>query len=181
MIGSDAAAAESCGRIVNLTKGGPIVMTSRILLASCLLLSCASCSHRSEEFGELTRMAYGKTDKAATHGFTEIYEHMFYPMKSSPIRICEIGIAWGGSLDVWSRYFSRATVFGIDDRSLSELRSMMQAEGVKEDFLPKQPETERIKTFVADQSNRDQLQSFINKYGGDFDILLDDGGHTMEE
>ncbi len=126
-------------------------------------------------------MAYGKTDKAETHGFTEIYEHMFYPLKSSPIRICEIGIAWGGSLDVWSRYFDRATVFGIDEYSLAELRSMMQAQGVKDDFLPKQPETERIKTFVADQSNRDQLQSFINKYGGDFDIMLDDGGHTMED
>jgi hypothetical protein len=38
----------------------------------------------------------------------------------------------------------------------------------------------RIKTFVADQANRTHLQSFIDKHGADFDIVMDDGGHTME-
>src|SRR5512135_3110876 len=96
--------------------------------ALVLLLLCVPGLLCSQHFGDLYSLARGKTDKADTHGFTEIYEHMFYPLKSSPIRICEIGIAWGGSLDVWSRYFSRATVFGIDDHSLDELRSMMRAQ-----------------------------------------------------
>jgi hypothetical protein len=37
------------------------------------------------------------------------------------------------------------------------------------------------KTFIADQSRRDQLQKFIDKFGGNFDVLLDDGGHSMDQ
>jgi len=152
----------------------------RAPLTFLLILLCASGCSRPHEIGELTTLAHGKTDKGDIHGFTEIYDHLFFPLRSSATRVCEIGIAGGGSLQVWSRYFSKATVFGIDIYSLSQLRSMLRSQGVKEDFLPDQPETPRIKTFVADQANREQLKSFIDKYGGDFDIVLDDGGHTME-
>ena len=42
-------------------------------------------------------------------------------------------------------------------------------------------DSERMKTFVADQANREQLQAFIDTYGRDFDLILDDGGHSMEQ
>ncbi|MBI4445423.1 MAG: class I SAM-dependent methyltransferase [Acidobacteria bacterium] len=145
-----------------------------------LLLASLACG-RAAEFGELTNLARGKTDKVDTHGFTEIYEHLFFALRSAPIRICEIGIAGGGSLHVWSKYFNHATVFGIDIHTLDELRSLLRQQGMTEEFLPTQPESERIKTFVADQANREQLKNFIAKYGGGFDIVLDDGGHTMEQ
>ena len=38
-----------------------------------------------------------------------------------------------------------------------------------------------IKTYIADQSKREDLQKFISRYGDNFDIILDDGGHTMEQ
>lgn len=135
----------------------------------------------SQEPDELTRLGRGKTDKADTHGFTEVYERFFSPLKSAPIRICEIGIAGGGSLDVWSRYFSRATVFGIDLYSLPQLRELLKGQTAVKDMLPEKPETERIKTFVADQTKREELMRFIDRYGGGFDIVLDDGGHSMEQ
>jgi hypothetical protein len=34
---------------------------------------------------------------------------------------------------------------------------------------------------VADQSKREQLQKAIDVSGGDIDVLLDDGGHTMQQ
>jgi hypothetical protein len=41
--------------------------------------------------------------------------------------------------------------------------------------------SDRIKTYIADQANRSQLKSFIDANGCDFDIILDDGGHSMEQ
>ena len=118
----------------------------------------------SKKYGELSLLALDKTDKAMDwHGYTEIYEHIFYPIKNSPIRICEIGVDQGGSLILWRDYFPKATVWGIDIVDTSELDS------------------KRIKTFVADQADRRQLKSFIDKSEGNFDIILDDGGHTMEQ
>lgn len=114
--------------------------------------------------GDLDRLAIGRTDKGPErHGFTEVYERFFHPLRDEPIRILEIGIDQGGSLLMWSDYFPKAQIFGID----IEDRSSM--------------ETERVFTFVADQSKREQLGAFLAKYPGPFDIVLDDGGHSMEQ
>jgi hypothetical protein len=119
---------------------------------------------KAKKHGELSLLALGKTDKAMNwHGYTEIYEHIFNPLKNSPIKICEIGIEEGGSLILWRDYFPKATIYGIDILDKSILNS------------------KRVKTFVADQANREQLKSFIDKNGDNFDIILDDGGHTMEQ
>src|SRR6266480_1505798 len=85
---------------------------TRIIFVSALLALCAGCCVRSPaEFGQLTRIGHGKTDKADNHKFTVIYEHLFAPLRRSPIRLCEIGIAGGGSLRMWSEYFSKGIVF----------------------------------------------------------------------
>jgi cephalosporin hydroxylase len=80
-----------------------------------------------------------------------------------PIRVLEIGIYNGDSLKLWNNYFRQASIFGIDIEPKSQY------------------DTDIIKTFVADQANRSQLQSFIDTHGGDFDIIIDDGGHYMEQ
>ncbi len=118
------------------------------------------------QLASLARLESGAdcTDKGALdHNFVEIYEKFFFQWKEEPIRILEIGIYGGGSLELWYKYFSKASVFGID-------------------IDPKQGmDNDRVQTFVADQSNRNQLQKFIDINGGDFDIIIDDGGHTMEQ
>jgi hypothetical protein len=52
----------------------------------------AGCKDSARQFGELRALAGDKTDKGIFgHGFTEVYERFFYPLKYEPIRICEIG------------------------------------------------------------------------------------------
>jgi len=135
-----------------------------------IIVITACCGNSTNEytsavqFGELSSLAKGKTDKAMdAHGFTEIYEHIFHPLKNKSIKILEIGIGKGGSLALWQEYFPDANIYGIDINDRSHLNSA------------------RIHTFVADQADRDQLKSFISKYGGGFDIIIDDGGHKMEQ
>jgi len=139
----------------------------------CGVLTDDLSSHkciRLGQLGEPIRLGLGgelrirDTDKLAhDHNFVEIYEKFFFQWKNDPIRILEIGIYTGGSLGLWYDYFQRASIFGID-------------------IEPKtQYENDRTKTFVADQVRRDQLKRFIDTYGGDFDIIIDDGGHAMAQ
>ena len=104
------------------------------------------------------------TDKGpGGHNYTDLYERLFFPWKDEPIRIFEIGVASGGSLKMWQAYFPQARIFGVD-------------------ILPKSEfDNERVKTLVADQANREQLQAAIDTAGSDIHILIDDGGHTMEQ
>lgn len=114
--------------------------------------------------GELGRLSMGRTDKGPDgHDYTEVYEHFFAPLKAEPIRILEIGIDRGGSLLMWRDYFPKAQIFGIDIESRSDMDS------------------DRIHTFVADQSSREQLGAFLAKFPGPYDVILDDGGHSMEQ
>ena len=104
-----------------------------------------------------------KCNRPAGHNYVEVYELFFYPIRNTAKKIAEIGIQTGSSLHLWRDYFPHATIYGIDILDQSNLDS------------------ERIKTFVGDQSKRDNLQKFITKYGSNFDFILDDGGHSMEQ
>ena len=115
------------------------------------------------KFGQLTELA-GKynTDKGMHwHGFSEAYEHFFSPGKDSVRKLFEIGVLDGASLRMFADFFPKAKIYGID---------------IESKYLFN---TDRIKTFLADQGDRKKLQEFIGKFGGDFDIILDDGGHMM--
>lgn len=114
---------------------------------------------------ELTRLANKyKTDKGTVagpgqHGFTEVY-HQFLKYKRNEVsKLFEIGVAHGSSLRMWKNYFPNAKIYGID---------------INPDYIFQE---ERIITCVADSNNEEQLESFINKYGNNFDIIIDDGGH----
>ena len=96
------------------------------------------------------------TDKCAQgHNFIETYEKLFSPLRDSMERFFEIGILNGVSHLMWREYFKNEEIFGIDINDYSE-----KSRGTG------------IETFVADQSNRDDLQAFINTYGSNFDVFI---------
>ena len=103
------------------------------------------------------------TDKGPSqHNYTELYERLFLQWQNEPIAIFEIGIADGGSLKMWQEYFSQARIFALDIEPKSQF------------------DTARVRTFIGDQANRDQLKPAIEA-AGEPHILIDDGGHTMEQ
>jgi 23S rRNA U2552 (ribose-2'-O)-methylase RlmE/FtsJ len=95
--------------------------------------------------------------------YFEIYEKYFSKYKDKPINLLEIGVNQGGSLQMWSNYFSEdSKIYGID-------------------IDPKyQYEEKNIKVFIGSQSDK----NFLNNIGqscGPFDIIIDDGGHQMDQ
>ncbi len=123
------------------------------------------CRERAAAYGDLTRLAdeYGSDKGTRGHRFTDTYELFFHPIRQDTKKVLEIGVLKGASLRTWKLYFPNAFIYGIDIEDTSSV------------------DEERIRTFVADQSDRKQLQRFIDAHGGDFDVILDDGGHTMEQ
>jgi hypothetical protein len=141
-----------------------------------LLLACAAClaacesqepvaGAETEGPPTLARLCtQHPTDKCpATHNYVEIYEMLFGPMRSKTTRVLEIGVEEGHSLRLWEAYFPAARIFGID--IVDSTRN----------------DAGRVKTLVADQGKREDLARVIAAAGGSFDIVVDDGGHRMDQ
>lgn len=130
-----------------------------------VVVTAVGCRDRSPKFGELTALAdeWGTDKGTRGHRYTGVYELFFYPIKLEARKVLEIGVLKGASLRMWKDYFPRAVIYGIDIEDTSSLNS------------------DTIKTFIADQADRKQLQAFIDAAGGDFDLVVDDGGHSMEQ
>ena len=96
--------------------------------------------------------------------YFEIYDSFFSKFRGKEITFCEIGINKGGSLQMWKNYFgNRATIIGIDINKKC-----------------KEYEEDQIYIEIGSQDDISFWNNFKLKYPK-IDILLDDGGHTMNQ
>lgn len=96
--------------------------------------------------------------------YFDIYDFWFKRYKNKPVVILEVGVFQGGSLKMWRNYFGKeAKIFAIDVNPLC-----------------KQFETDNTKIFIGSQEDRKFLQEVKNQIPS-IDILIDDGGHTMNQ
>lgn len=100
------------------------------------------------------------TDKWAL--YLDEWERLFSPYRNLAINLLEIGIQNGGSLEVWSEYFTKAgRIIGCDiDEKSSQLRYA----------------DPRITVVVGDINTEDCERSLLDLAPG-FDILIDDASH----
>lgn len=93
-----------------------------------------------------------------------VYSRHFAPFRGRPIKVLEIGIYRGGSLDMWRWYFGdQVTLVGID---------------IDEDA--KAATDPRHTVLIGDQTDADFLRRVAEEHGP-FDIVIDDGGHEMQQ
>lgn len=98
------------------------------------------------------------------HHYFDIYHNHFSRFRGKPVRILEIGVGQGGSLQMWKAYFgSKATIYGLDI-----------------DPKCRQFEEPQVKILIGDQSDREHLRR-VRSEVEPVDILIDDGGHTMTQ
>jgi hypothetical protein len=105
------------------------------------------------------------TEHFEHHSYTETYEKFFNPIKDEKIKMLEIGIADprfpGASIQMWTEFFSNLYFIGFD---------------INQDC--KSYEKNNVKISIGDQSVPEDLNRCVNEYGGDYDIIIDDGLHT---
>lgn len=93
-----------------------------------------------------------------------IYERHLAPYRGQPVRALEIGVARGGGLRMLTHFLgSKAQVVGIDIDETVRLAA-----------------GPRYRVEIGDQADPEFLKS-VSLAHGPFDIVVDDGGHTMRQ
>jgi len=83
--------------------------------------------------------------------------------RNTPVRVLEIGVHKGGSLQIWRKYFGpQATIYGVDIEE--SCRAFDDADA---------------KVRIGSQADPDFLRSVVAEMGG-LDVVVDDGSHVAE-
>ncbi|MGX5840650.1 glycoside hydrolase family 99-like domain-containing protein [Mesorhizobium sp. ArgA1] len=118
---------------------------------------------------QLLRQLYGAHDGKVSDKWSiylDEYDRMFSKYRNQPVRILEIGIQNGGSLEIWGKYFPRAEVIiGCDINEACGLLNF---------------DDKRISVVVGD-ANADETQRHILEKSGAFEIVIDDGSHKSSD
>jgi FMN phosphatase YigB (HAD superfamily) len=94
--------------------------------------------------------------------YLDFYEERFQRVRGQPIRLLEVGVQNGGSLEIWAKYFPDAeAIVGCDIDPNCGLLTF------------KDP---RIKVFVGDAAATSTAE-LIAQHSPYFDIVIDDGSH----
>jgi hypothetical protein len=98
-----------------------------------------------------------------THYF-DVYDRHLSRFRGRPITLVEIGVAGGGSVEMWKVYFGPdARIVGIDiDRECLRFAG------------------ENVEILIGDQASRGFWDSFVHSHPS-IDIVIDDGGHLPEQ
>jgi hypothetical protein len=104
------------------------------------------------------------TDKGSLgglgHNYAAVYETLFEPLRASRIKLLEIGIWDGASLESWHEYFVNAQIYGAE-------------------IAPRHDENQfvdrpRIETFIGDATDPELIPD------SDFQIIIDDADHALK-
>lgn len=63
---------------------------------------------------ELFKQKNYPTDKGTDHSYLETYDELFKPFKEAHINILELGVWKGGSIQLWTDFFTNAKIIGYD-------------------------------------------------------------------
>ena len=136
------------------------VFPKDLLESTCLDRSLAQAG------GELFDIFKSSDKTHKWHHYFPIYTSRFQQFKDKPIRILEIGVQRGGSLEMWRKWFHPETVIvGLD----------INEECIKFD----DPES-LTHVRIGDQTDTAFLRAVTDEFGP-FDIIMDDGGHTTNQ
>lgn len=95
-------------------------------------------------------------------GYLPAYDQLLSPLREQPIRLLEIGVMNGGSLEVWDAYFPKAVqIIGCD---------------INEDCARLRYESARVQVIIGD-ANAPEIQARIQAESEQLDIVIDDGSH----
>lgn len=103
------------------------------------------------------------------HNYYKHYAEAFNDLRHSVKKVLEIGVFKGHSLLMWHDYFPNAEIYGLDISFKHTNRGVNAVDLCKD--------KSRIHLFEADACNDKTLQIVRNKWGDDFDIILDDASH----
>jgi len=123
-------------------------------------------------FQETAESFQPTSDKVTTHEYYIMYGNHLLPYyyKNPKMKMLEIGLGCdmnygpGASVKLWKALFPEADLWEAEYDGACVERSKDKLAG--------------LNTLVGDQGNPEVLDGWIEKSGGEFDVIIDDGGHT---
>jgi hypothetical protein len=102
-----------------------------------------------------------------------MYSKYLEPLRDRPLKMLEIGLGCdmsygpGASYHTWLEYFPHVDLYYIEyDAACAEKWAAS---------------TTGATVFTGDQADIPFLRKFLLETGGEFDVIIDDGGHTMTQ
>ncbi|KAF4550796.1 Hypothetical protein D9617_16g015860 [Elsinoe fawcettii] len=127
--------------------------------------------HNDPTFYEIA-LKHG-TDKVTDHSYQDMYENHLPAWRYKKFKMLEIGLGCdmtygpGASYYTWLEYFPHVDLYFMEyDAKCAEQWA---------------DKTTGATIITGDQGDPVFLEKFMSEYGKDFDIIVDDGGHTMEQ
>ena len=108
------------------------------------------------------------TDKGDFKSYIDLYySKKFSKFKNAQIKLLEIGIRHGASIKLWTEYFQKGEIYGVDDLSDIALKKNNQ----NSNWL----NHPRVKFYNNDAYSI----KFVDQINFNFDLIIDDGPHSL--
>src|ERR1700752_835744 len=92
------------------------------------------------------------------------YYREFHHLRDVPIKLLELGVFNGGSLQIWKKFFPNGSIYGIDRNIAPGLRGQKS-----------------VRYFLGEQQDTAFLDRVAQRVASDgFDIIIDDCSHIGE-
>ena len=109
--------------------------------------------------------------------YSKVFSHLYYlhyakrftETRRDVKKVLEIGVWCGFSMLLWERFFPNAQIYGIDISLNTKHNNRTPVELCKG--------KDRITLVEMDGTSPSESKKFIEKFGGDYDIIIDDGSH----
>lgn len=109
----------------------------------------------------IEELELNSTDKHTVHSYIEnFYQIFFKKFENKEKKILEIGSREGDSLKLWEKALPKSEVFGIDNNKSKKFKKI---------------NSKRIKVILGNAYQKEIINSLPN-----FDIIIDDGPHSLE-
>jgi hypothetical protein len=125
------------------------------------VFAATAARYGTDKGTEPVRVAPEKVHSAKL--YTDSYARLFDPLRDRAITLLEIGVATGASLRMWEEIFPLARIVGVDVNPACSKHA-----------------GERTAVYIGDQVDEAFLHEVAAREGP-FDIVIDDGGHRMEQ
>jgi cephalosporin hydroxylase len=109
-----------------------------------------------------------RTDKNTVHSYLPLYQQLLIGKKETAKNVLEVGILHGGSIKMWSDFFTNATVYGLD---IMHINSVWDEIRNKDNII--------LHTSTNAYNTDFFVTNFLTK-NIKFDFMVDDGPHTLE-
>ena len=122
---------------------------------------------RQQHYLEELLYKYGSDKSRDDHAYSNLYQMIFDPIRSSVKNITEVGISAGQSLQVWYHFFPNAMIYGYDVQQEESIPGIV--EQLKD----------RVNYTLVDLLSvpKDEMWTKVGLRNESMDVLIDDATH----